>query len=109
MVEALKDIDVADDDPVSTDQILLALTAGSFVYDDGATQVFGPDGATTYVEGDRQSCGRWYVDDDGRFCSYWPPSYRACYSLRWIVEGANIVGLRFSELHGRSHLDGRYR
>ena len=109
MIEVLKDIDVADDDPVPAEQIPCALTAGNFVYEDGATQVFDAAGATTYIENGRETRGQWYVDDEGRFCSFWPPSYRACYSLRWIVQGGNIVGLRFTELQGGSSLDGRYR
>jgi hypothetical protein len=109
MIEALKDVDVANDDPVAAGQIPLALTAGNFVYDDGATQVFDADGTTIYVEHGRDTHGRWYVDDKGRFCSFWPPSYQACYSLRWIVEGGNIVGVRFTDLERGSRLDGRYR
>ena len=109
MIEPLKDIGVADDDPVSAELIPFVLTAGSFIYDDGATQVFDADGATTYVERGRETRGQWYVDDEGRFCSFWPPSYRACYSLRWILEDGNIVGLRFTELQSGSRLDGRYR
>ena len=106
---ALREIDAADADPVAAEQIPLALTAGNFVYDDGATQVFAADGTTTYVEHGRETRGRWHVDDSGRFCSFWPPSYRACYDLRWIVEGGSIVGLRFIELRGGKHFDGRYR
>jgi hypothetical protein len=109
MIKALNEINVADEDPVPAEQIPFALTAGNFVYDDGATQVFDADGATTYVEHGRETRGQWYVDDEGRFCSSWPPSYQACYSLRWIVEDGNIVGLRFTELRSGSRLDGRYR
>jgi len=109
MIEALQQIDVADGDPVAAEQITLALTAGNFVYGDGATQVFEADGATTYVEHGRETRGRWHVDDEGRFCSFWPPSYRACYDLRWIVEAAIIVGLRFSEPQGGTRFDGRFR
>lgn len=108
-MELLRRINVADDAPVAMEQIPVALTAGNFVYGDGATQVFEADGATTYVEHGRATRGRWYVDDDGRFCSFWPPGYQACYSLRWIVEGGNIVGVRFTELQGGSRFDGRYR
>jgi hypothetical protein len=53
--------------------------------------------------------GQWEVDDKGRFCSFWPPSYRACYDVRWIVEGGSIVGLSFIELQAGTRLDGRYR
>jgi hypothetical protein len=53
--------------------------------------------------------GEWYVDDDGRFGSFWPPSYRARYDLRWMVEDGAIIGLRFIELGRGSRFDGRYR
>jgi hypothetical protein len=109
MIEVLQQIKVADDVPVAAEQIPLALTAGNLVYEDGATQVFEANGATTYVEHGHETRGRWHIDDQGRFCSFWPPSYRACYELRWIVERGNIVGLRFTELEGGTRLDGRYR
>jgi hypothetical protein len=79
------------------------------VYDDGATQVFELAGATTYVEQNRQTRGKWYLDGGGHFCSFWPPTYRACYDLRWIVEDGRGTGLRFTELDRGSHFDGRYR
>jgi hypothetical protein len=100
---------VADGDPVRTEHIATALTAGRLVYDDGATQTFEPGGATTYVEHQRRSQGEWSVDGEGRFCSFWPPSYRACYELHWIVENRSVVGLRFIELDGGSVFVGRYR
>jgi len=109
MLESLENIHVMDGDAVTTEHIRIALTAGSFVYDEGATQVFEPTGATTYVEQGQQTRGEWYLDDDGRFCSFWPPTYRACYDLQWIVEGGRIAGLRFTELGRGSHFDGRYR
>lgn len=109
MIEALHETNVADGDPVAAEEIPLALTAGNFVYDDGATQVFEANGATTFVEHGRVTRGRWHVDGKGRFCSFWPPSYQACYDLRWIVERGNIVGLRFTELQRGTRLDGRYR
>jgi hypothetical protein len=108
MIKALQEMDVADDEPVAIEQIPLALTAGHFVYNDGSTQVFEVDGATTYVEHGRATHGRWHVDDKGRFCSFWPPSYRACYDLRWVVETGKVVGLRFTELQGGERFDGRY-
>ena len=40
MVHALENLAVADGDPVRTEHIATALTAGSFAYDDGATQTF---------------------------------------------------------------------
>ena len=109
MVQALENLVVADGDPVKTEHIATALTAGRFAYDDGATQTFEPGGATTYVEHQRRSLGEWYVDNEGRFCSFWPPSYRACYDLHWIVENGSVVGLRFTELDRGSVFVGRYR
>jgi hypothetical protein len=109
MVQALENLAVADGDPVRTEHIATALTAGSFAYDDGATQIFEPGGGTTYVEHERRSHGEWYVDSGGRFCSFWPPGYRACYDLHWIVESGSVVGLRFTELARGSVFVGRYR
>ena len=109
MVQALENLAVADGDPVRTENIATALTAGSFAYDDGATQTFERGGGTTYVEHERRSQGEWYVDSEGRFCSFWPPSYRACYDLHWIVENGSVVGLRFNELDRGSVFVGRYR
>ena len=68
------------------------------MFSDGATQVFEADGGTTYVESGRPDRGEWYVADDGRFGSFWPPNYRASYDLRWTVQDGAIVGLRFTEL-----------
>jgi len=109
MVQALENLDVADGDHVRTEHIATALTAGDFAYDDGATQTFEPGGGTTYVEHERRSHGEWSVDREGRFCSFWPPSYRACYDLHWIVENGSVVGLRFTELERGSVFVGRYR
>ena len=108
MIEALRGIDVADGAPVAPELIPTALTAASLVFGDGATQVFRADGATSYVEHGRETHGEWSVDAEGRYCSFWPPSYRACYGLSWFVEGGEIVGLRFIEPQGGSHFDGRY-
>ena len=108
MVDALES-NVSDGDPVATEHIPKALSAGEFVYDDGSTQVFESTGVTTYMEHGQQTRGEWYVDDEGRFCSFWPPSYRACYDLHWIVENGRITGLRFTELARGSRFDGRYR
>ena len=105
----LNDIKVSDGDMVATALIPRALTAGELVFSDDATQVFEADGGTTYVENGRPTRGEWYVGDDGRFSSFWPPSYRATYDLRWIVENDAIVGLRFLELGRGSQFDGRYR
>ena len=109
MVQALENLAVADAEPVRTEHIATALTARSFAYADGATQTFEPGGGTTYVEHEQRSHGEWYVDSEGRFCSFWPPSYRACYDLHWIVENGSVVGLRFTELDRGSVFVGRYR
>jgi hypothetical protein len=109
MIQALGNLTVADRDPVRTEHIATAVTAGNFIYDDGSTQTFEPGGDTTYVEREQRSRGKWYVDREGRFCSFWPPSYRACYDLHWIVENDRAVGLRFTELGRGSVFVGRYR
>ena len=48
MIQALENLAVADGDPVRTEHIATALTAGSLVYDDGATQIFESGGGTNY-------------------------------------------------------------
>jgi hypothetical protein len=108
-VHGFDDVDVSDGDVVAPALIPRALMAGELVFSDGATQIFEADGGTTYVEGGRPTRGEWYVDDDGHFGSFWPPSYRARYDLRWLVEDGAIVGLRFTELGRGSRFDGRYR
>lgn len=108
-MQGFADIDASDHDPVTPEHIQRALTAGELVFAGGATQVFEADGGTTYVENGRPTWGEWYVDDDGHFASFWPPSYRAHYNLHWMVEDGAIVGLRFTELGRGSTFDGRYR
>src|SRR4051812_29439437 len=80
------DLNVVDGDPVSAKEMRRALTAAELVFSDGATQTFDAGGSTTYVEGGQRTEGEWEVVDDGRFSSFWPPSYRATYDLRWHVE-----------------------
>ena len=109
MIEALHGIDVADGAAVATELIPTALTAASLAFGDGATQVFKADATTTYVDQGRETRGGWSIDAQGRYCSFWPPSFRACYDLSWIVEGGEIVGLRFIDLNRGSHSDGRYQ
>ena len=109
MVDSLKHIRASSGDPVAPDDIAAAVTAGRLSYADGASQVFESTGTTTYTEQGRESHGEWYVDDSGRFCSFWPPSYRACYDLRWVVEDGTIVGLTFIELGRGSSFEGRYQ
>jgi len=108
-MHGLNDIKVSDGDMVARELIPRALTAGELVFSDHATQIFEADGGTTYVEQGRPTRGEWYVDDNGRFGSFWPPGYRASYDLRWMVEDGGIVGLRFTELGRGSRFDARYR
>jgi hypothetical protein len=108
-MQGLEDVEVVDGEPVSVSLIPPAVTAGELVFDDGTTQTFDVNGDTRYVEADgRPTQGKWYVDEDGRFCSLWPPTYRACYELLWIVDGDEIVGLSFTELGRGTRFDGRY-
>jgi hypothetical protein len=108
-VQGFDDVEVVDGEPVVASLIPRAVTAGDLRFDDGATQTFAVDGHTRYVEPDgRATQGEWYVDEAGRFCSFWPPTYRACYDLLWIVEGDEIVGLSFTEPGRRERFDGRY-
>ena len=108
MRDGLEKIEAVDGDPVAAEDIPAAVTAGKLAYSDGATQVFADDGSTIYTEEDSDTRGEWYVDDQGRFCSFWPPTYRACYDLRWIVENEVIAGLSFSDLHQSATFEGRY-
>lgn len=98
----------ADGDPVSPGEITDAVTFARMTYDDGASQIFDPDGTTEYVERGRVTSGTWYVDENGRFCSFWPPSYRACYSLEWVAHRGQVTGLRFSEVAGSATFVGSY-
>jgi hypothetical protein len=108
-MRGLEDVQVVDGEPVAAFLIPRAVTAGKLVFDDGATQTFDMNGDTSYVDPDgRPTRGKWYVDEDGRFCSFWPPTYRACYGLLWILEGDAIVGLSFTELDRGTRFDGRY-
>lgn len=109
MIENLNGISAENGAHVPADQIAAAVTAGNIVYEDGATQTFHSDGTTQYTEHGRETTGTWTVDEDGHFCSFWPPSYRASYDLRWIVEEGRVVGLRFSDLRNGARFDGRYR
>lgn len=98
-----------DGDPVAADRIPAALTAGEFIYDDGATQTFSPSGTTKYVEGGQPTSGEWYLDDDGHFWSFWPPTERTRYELTWLVEEGRVKGIRFTGLDNKLTFVGRYR
>lgn len=109
-MQGLEDVEVDDGEAVVASLIPRAVTAGELLFDDGATQTFDVNGDTSYVEANGgHTRGKWYVDDDDRFCSFWPPAYRACYGLLWIVEGDEIVGLSFTELGRGTRFDGRYK
>lgn len=95
-------------DRIDAGDIPDALTRAPFTYTDGATQVFTPDGRTTYIENGSPTTGEWGVNDQGRFWSFWPPTYRATYDVFWITEADAAVGLRFVELGRGGTSDGRY-
>lgn len=87
-----------DGDTVAAEDIPDAVTKSPIRYEDGAAQRFETTGSTTYVDaGGHRTVGEWYVDPTGRFCSYWPPTYRACYELSWVVDDQDIAGLRFRD------------
>ncbi len=109
MIESLSKLKVEDGERVAVRDIAAAVTAGELVYDDGARQTFESDGQTEYVENGGVTHGRWSVEEDSRFCSFWPPSYRAYYELYWVVTHGAIVGLRFTELDGGSEFTARYQ
>jgi hypothetical protein len=99
----------ADGEPVSSADMTAALTAATLQFRDGSTQVFTPDGKTTYVEHGRPTAGQWSVVGDGKFSSFWPPDYRATYTVRWIVDGSATVGVSFTEDGHGQRFDGRYQ
>lgn len=88
-------------------EIARALTRAPFTYA-SATQVFTPDGRTTYVEDGLATYGEWGVDEQGQFWSSWPPDYRAEYDLFWITDANGVIGVRFVELGHGAKFDGRY-
>ncbi|MEU4294808.1 hypothetical protein AB0E63_41855 [Kribbella sp. NPDC026596] len=104
----LKDIHAMNGEAVAREHIAGAVAAAHLVYADGATQIFERNGSTSYAEDGQVTRGEWYVDNRGRFCSFWPPSFRACYRLHWLVEDGAIVGLTFVDLSERSRFDERY-
>ena len=101
--------DAVDGEPVDAVDMIAALTLAPFVFQDGATQSFTADGRTTYVEGGIPSAGEWSVSGDGTFASFWPPKYRATYTVRWIVDNGVRVGVSFTDARSGVRYDGRYR
>ena len=100
--------DVVDGQPVDAADMIAALTATQFVFEDGATQSFTAEGRTTYVDRGLPSAGEWSVTGDGTFASFWPPTYRATYTVRWIVEDGVRVGVSFTDTRSGARYDGRY-
>ena len=106
---------------IAPDDVVEAVTRAPLRYQDGSTQVFTPDGNTTFVEHGHRTSGEWGVDHEGSFWSFWPPDYRGSYDVYWIMgadnagaETADAVpgtasGVRFVERHGGAVSDGRYR
>jgi hypothetical protein len=87
----------------------VALTTAELVFGDGAVQTFTADGQTTYTEHGRPAQGEWPVMKDGEFSSFWPPAYRAAYTVRWIVEAGAVTGLSFTDTKHGDRFEGRYR
>lgn len=108
MSSRFDDLKVANGDLVLAQDMADALAAGTFHFQDGATQVFTTDGKTTYVEQGRSSRGEWSTVEDGAFSSFWPPNYRATYTVRWIVEEGAVTGLSFIQAETGDRFDGRY-
>lgn len=108
MPDVLRGMEVTDNEIVRANHMTAALTAGTLVFGDESTQVFTADGRTTFVERGRPTEGEWWVEGDGEFGSFWPPSYRATYSLHWRVDAGQITGLTFIETSGGSRFEGRY-
>lgn len=93
---------------IKAEDIPGALTHAPFAYTDGTTQVFTPDARTTYTENGVSTSGEWGVTDQGKFWSFWPPSYRADYDVFWVLEDEAVVGVRFIELTRGVTSEGRY-
>ena len=108
MRESLKELRVSNDDLVEADHLLAALTAGTLIFGDGATQIFTSDGHTTYTERGRPSQGDWWILGDGTFVSFWPPEFRATHAVRWVVQDGAIRGLTFAETERGTRFEGRY-
>ena len=73
---------VAAGDSLDDAQIRRLLTGNSVVYEDGAKQFFGGDGATVYqIPGRPTERGNWRAGGD-RYCSSWGPSGETCYKMQ---------------------------
>ena len=109
MVHGHESFHVTGGEPVTAVDARAVLAGAELVYDDGAVQHFMADGTTLYVDGGNRSLGEWSVRDDGVFASYWPPSFRAEYSLTWRVKDDVAVGLTFESQRDHSVFSGIFR
>jgi hypothetical protein len=108
--ESMRPDDTEDGELITAREMPDALTARTLVYADGASQTFTADGRrTTYMERGAPTEGTWEILGDGKFSSFWPPSYRANYIVRWIVRAGARVGISFTEIRNGSRFDGLYR
>ena len=107
MPDSLDDLNPSDGEPIDTGDVPGVPTTSAFLYADGSTQTFTPDGKTIYIENGLPTAGEWSVNRKGRFVSFWPPSYRSTYELRWLVEEGHTTGVRFDD--GRTVSLGRFR
>jgi len=108
MISRFHDLDVANGDLVLAKDMPQALTAATLVFKDGARQTFTADGMTTFAEHGGSTQGEWSIVQDGEFSSFWPPDYRATYTLRWMVEDGAVTGLSFIQAGRGDRFDGRY-
>jgi hypothetical protein len=109
MVHGLESFRVTDGERVTAEDARQVLSGAELLYDDGARQQFMPDGTTIYLESGSRSVGEWSVGDDGSFASYWPPSFRAEYSLTWRVNDGVAVGLAFESQRDHSVFSGLFQ
>ena len=109
MLESLAGLNVKAGELVAASDLPTAVTAAPLRYDDGSQQWFLTSGLTTYIEGGHPTEGQWSVDGDGRFTSFWPPSYRATYDVTWLVTDGRVTGLRFVDAKSGDRFDGHFR
>lgn len=94
---------------LNASQLRAAIGNRTLRYDDGAEQLFHPDGRTEYrVAGDVQP-GRWDVEGDS-YVSLWPPStHRDLYQVEASHDDdGNIVQLAFVHRQSGDRFAGRF-
>ncbi|MDQ0923826.1 hypothetical protein QF038_002334 [Pseudarthrobacter sp. W1I19] len=100
---------VRNGDRIDAGEIADAVTRAPLAYSGEATQVFTPGGITTYTENGNRTYGKWGVNDQGQFWSFWPPTYCATYDVCWIVDAKDeVIGVRFIDVPGGAVSEGRY-